>query len=92
MSGLTFTDNEFQLHDAGGNTVNYQAARQGTTGTKTYNAWIAADGSFIIMERNLADSSDITTKYIRFLKTDDFATEWGNRTTQTYVEFNELFT
>ena len=91
MSGLTFTDSEFQLHDRGGNTVNYQAARQGSVGTKQYNAWISADGSFILMERDLSDSTDITTKYIRFPSTATFATEWTNKVTQTYVEYSELF-
>ena len=91
MSGLTFTDNGFELHDRGGNTVNYQVARQGTTGTKQYNAWIAADGSFIIMERDLANTADMITKYIRFPKTATFQTEWDSRTSLTYVEFDALF-
>ncbi len=92
MSGLTFVDDQFQLHDRGGNTVNYQVARQDSVGDTQYNAWIAADGSFIIMERNLTDRNDITNKYVRFDSSATFQTEWDNRTGQTYLEYNELFT
>lgn len=94
MSGLTFIDNDFQLHRKGENTVNFQVARQDIDGSLSYYGWLATDGSHIIMERNAADANDTITKYFHGDGTTAFQTNWDNRkggTPITYVEYNALF-
>ncbi len=86
MSGITFVDSNFELHDKGGDTVNYQAARLSTSGDPLYNGFLANDGSWLIMERNIAAG---TIKYVRGASA--FSTAWTNKATQTYVEYSELF-
>ncbi len=92
MSGLTFVDSKFELHKRGGQTVNYQAARQDTSGTPQYYAWLANDNSYIIMEQNNADDSNTTIKYFRATaETEAFQTAWNARAAKTYVEYSALF-
>lgn len=94
MSGLTFTDNLFQLHRIGENTVNFQTARQDVDGNLSYYGWLATDGSHIIMERNASDANDTTTKYFYGDNSQTFQTNWDNRkgaTPITYVEYTALF-
>lgn len=95
MSGLTFLDPSFHIHRKGGHSVNYQAARftSSKVSDKLYNAWLAQDGSYIIMER---DFTALTTKYFfrnraAVDSNNDLDTDWGNRTTLTYVEYSALF-
>ncbi len=92
MSGLDFIDNNFQLHSQGGNIINYQAARWTTTkvSDKMYNAFLAVDGSYIIMER---DFTNLTIKYFirKATETLDLDADWTNRESLTYVEYNSLF-
>ena len=97
MSGLTFVDYQFKLHKKGGHEVNYQSVRQdmGSVADKQFNAWMADDESYLIMERNLTDNNDITNKYFHSknsLSSAVFATDWTNRATLVYGEYNELFT
>ena len=91
MSGLTVLEYSFKLHPRGGHEINFQMARQDTTSVanKQFNAWLADDGSHIIMERNLADTENMTTKYF-FAKT-GFADNWTGRAGLDYVEYNALF-
>ena len=91
MSGLTFIDYTFKLHGYGSHEINFQMARQDTTSVanKHFNAWLANDGAHIIMERNLADTENMTTKYF-FAKT-GFADNWIARAGLAYVEYNALF-
>ena len=96
MSGLTFQDNQHVIAKFGDNYKNFQAARQdmGSVANKQFNAWLASDGSYIIMERDLTDTNDITTKY--FHSKDraagrTFATDWADRAGLTYEEYNEMF-
>ena len=91
MSGITFTDTALKMHRKGGHEVNFQVARQdmGSVADKQFNSWLANDGAHVIMERNLADTNDITTKYF-FAKT-GFATNWTGRAGLTYVEYSALF-
>lgn len=94
MSGLTFIDNDFQLHRKGENTVNFQTARQDIDGVNSYYGWLATDGSHIIMHRNATDPNDTITKYFYGASTEVFQTNWDNRkgfTPIPYVEYNALF-
>lgn len=96
MSGLTFIDNDFQLHKNGENATNFQSARQdvGSVADKQFYAWLAADGSYIIMERNSADVNDTTTLYFHSknsLNGTVFQTDWDNRATLVFGEYNALF-
>jgi len=94
MSGLTFRDHLFVRHKSNDAYVNYQTARQdmGSVADKQFNAWIAVDGSHIIMERDLTDNNDITTKYFHGGSDEAFATNWINRAILTYTEYSLLFT
>ena len=91
MNRLTFTDNLFILHNRGSNNQNYQVARQTTSGSITYYAWLAADGSHIVMKRNATDTDNIISTYFFGESTEAFATNWTNRASLTYVEYNALF-
>ena len=86
MSGLDFVDTNFKLHNIGGHIVNYQAARLTTSGDPMYNGFLANDGSWIIMERNIATG---IIKYCRGAS--GFVAAWAAKDTQTYVEYNALF-
>ncbi len=97
MSGLTFRDGGFILHKKGDEYVNYQVARQdmGSVANKQFNAWLADDGSYIIMERDLTDSNDITNKYFHSKDSTNsgvFQDDWNDRATLTYEEYDALFT
>ena len=94
MSGLTFRDTLFIQHSSNDAYINYQTARQdmGSVADKQFNGWLAIDGSHIIMERNLTDNNDITTKYFHGGVDEAFATNWTNRAILTYGEYNALFT
>lgn len=83
---MEFYDYSFKLHKIGSHIVSYQPARLTSTGAILYNGFIAEDGSWVIMERHIANG---TIKYVRGAS--GFAAAWTARTTQTYVEFNELF-
>ena len=92
MSGLLFFDYARKLHPRGNQQVSFQAARQQATGDPRYEGFIADNGDPIIMERTLADTSNITIKYYYGkASTEDFATAWAARAAKTFVEFNELF-
>jgi len=87
MSGLDFTDYNFQFHKRGGHVVNYQPARLTSSGNPLYNGFLANDSSWIIMERNTTNG---TIKYVRGAS--GFVAAWAARATQTYTEYSELFT
>jgi len=96
MSGLTFRDTLHVLSKRGDNYVNFQVSRQdmGSVADKQFNAWIAATGEYIIMERNLADSNDIITKYFHSKNSENsgvFQTDWDARSTLTFLEYDGLF-
>lgn len=88
MSGLTLYDPEFQLHKKGDLIAHFEAARQTTSGDPLYSAWLARDGSYIIMERNIAAG---TLLYFFNKGSIAFATSWSGRGALTYVEYNSLF-
>ncbi len=94
MSGLTFQDNNHIIAKKGDNYVNFQVARQDQVGAagKRYEAWLSVEEGHIIMERNLSDTTDITMKYFYDADNGNFQTNWDNRKTETYVEYNALFT
>ncbi len=97
MSGLTFQDNQHVIAKFGDNYKNFQISRQdqGSVANKQYNAWLASDGTYIIMERNLIDPNDSTTKYFHSKDRAEgrtFVTDWANRATLTYREYNLMFT
>ena len=96
MSGLTFQDDGHIIAKFGDNYINFQAARQdqGSVANKTFTAWLAVDGTYIIMERNLSDANDITTKYFHSKDRTagrTFQTDWDDRANLTYQEYNLLF-
>ena len=88
MSGLLFLDYSFKLHPRGGHEVSYQAARFDNSGDPQYNGWIADDGSYIFSEHNISAG---TIKYFSRRTNLDLDTDWTNRVSLTYVEYNELF-
>ena len=95
MSGLTFQDDFHVIAKRGDNYINFQAARQdtGSVASVQFNAWLAIDGSYIFMKRDLTDPNDITTKYFfATAATQAFQTAWDDRTNKAYVEYNVLFT
>jgi len=96
MSGLTFQDNSHVIAKFGDNYINFQVVRQdmGSVTDKQFNAWMDSKGEYIIMERNSADSNDITTKYFhsKDSATGVFATDWTGRSSLSYKEYNVLFT
>jgi len=96
MSGLTFQDNSHVIAKFGDNYINFQVVRQdmGSVTDKQFNAWMDSKGKYIIMERNSADDNDITTKYFHSkdsLNESVFATDWTNRATLTFQEYDEIF-
>jgi len=96
MSGLTFRDTLHILSKRGDNYVNFQTARQdmGSVENKQFNAWIAATGEYIIMERNLTDNEDITTKYFHSKDSENagvFQDDWDARGSITYQEYDAMF-
>ncbi len=95
MSGLDFLDYTFRMHTKGGQVVNFQAARFTTAkiSDKLYNAWLAEDGAYVIMER---DFTNLTQKYFFRSRSDidssnDLATDWANRENLSYVDYSALF-
>ena len=97
MNGETFFDYKYKIHKIGDHSVNFQTVRQdmGSVADKQFNAWMSEDGSYLIMERNLADRNDIITKYFssrNSLNSAVFQTDWDARATLVYGEFNALFT
>ena len=92
MSGLTFQDNFHVIAKLGENSINFQAARNDTTTTVGYSAWLSSEGSYIIMEQNRTDTSDITLKYFfAKIETEAFQVAWDDRAGKTFVEYNSLF-
>ncbi len=94
MSGLTFQDNNHIITKKGDNYINFQAARQdqSSSATKRYEAWLSAEEGHIIMERDLADTTDITMKYFYDSDNSNFQVNWDARAAKTYVDYNALFT
>ena len=96
MSGMTFQDELHVMTKRGDNYMNFQTARQdmGSVANKQFNAWIASDGSYVIMERNLTDTNDITNKYFHSRNSTNagvFADDWTARATLTYGEYDALY-
>jgi len=91
VSGLTFADYSMKLHDRGGHEVTFQIARQGVTGSIQYNAWLSDQGRYIIQERDISDSTNITNKYYYGANKANFSDDWTNRAALTYVEYYEIY-
>lgn len=64
----------------------YQPSDVDQASDPKYYGFLAADGSWYIMEENTAAG---TYRYVR--STSGYATAWTNRATQTYVLFSALF-
>lgn len=64
----------------------YQPSDVDTASDPKYYGFLAADGSWYIMEENTTGG---TYRYIR--GTSDYTTKWTNRATLTYVYFNAMF-
>jgi len=91
MSGLTFIDYTFRLHNRGGAEVSYQACRQDASGNPQYFAWFAEDGSYVIMEQDRTDLNNVTMTYYWNKDSTTLAANWIGRAALTYVEYHELF-
>lgn len=83
---MDFLDYSFKLHKKGGHIVSYMPARQDPSGDPKYDGFLTENGSWLILERNITNG---TIKY----KTGSsgFATAWAARASQTFVEYDELF-
>jgi len=93
MSGLTVFDRQMQFHNSGGDNFNFQAARQDySSSTVQYDAWLAHNGSFVIMKRDLSDTSNVTIKYyIGDGKIETFSTSWTSRASLGYRDYDTWF-
>ncbi len=90
MSGYTFKDNLFVLHKRGDNYQNYQAARIDDPNTVKYFGMLAADGSHIIMQKDDTTATNVTIKYFWGDSTQSFATNWTNRSSLTYADYDSI--